>query len=277
MRVRSRSYCLTFSAGASTFRKTSATGRSGNDCSPNCKGGLVGHSHDFMGEQEGHAIEAVTSLLNAIDDDSGCGEALKPQIRRLRLPYLFRRALPIRFWSASSHPARRALDQLARLQTLLGRTEGKAREEREAGIERVITRVAQNFGNNKEVFADASRELDELLATAEREYAENVATVIKECEQQQTLLRSQRIETGQGSAPSAAPEDPENLPRGDRRLAGLAQPRQTPPTRRRPAHYPRLGRTGAAGPGLGRGTVRSLCVCRFNWSQGCFAGFAGPG
>lgn len=162
-----------------------------------------------MGEQEGHAIEAVTSLLNAIDDDPGCGEALKPQIRRLQLP-IFKTALTDPgFFSHRSHPARRALDQLARLQTLLGRTEGKAREEREAGIERVITRVAQNFGNNKEVFADASRELDDLLATAEREYAENVATVIKECEQQQALLRSQRIETGQGLAASAAPEDPD--------------------------------------------------------------------
>ena len=45
-----------------------------------------------MGEQEGHAIEAVTSLLNAIDDDPGCGEALKPQIRRLQLP-IFKTAL----------------------------------------------------------------------------------------------------------------------------------------------------------------------------------------
>jgi hypothetical protein len=66
MRVRSRSYCLSFSAGASTFRKTSATGRSGNDCSPNCKGGLGRTQPRHMGEQEGHAIEAVTSLLNAI-------------------------------------------------------------------------------------------------------------------------------------------------------------------------------------------------------------------
>jgi hypothetical protein len=52
MRVRSRSYFLSC-AGASTFRKTSATGRSGNDCSPNCKGGLVGHSHDTWGNRRG--------------------------------------------------------------------------------------------------------------------------------------------------------------------------------------------------------------------------------
>ncbi|MGH9890618.1 MAG: DUF1631 family protein, partial [bacterium] len=165
-----------------------------------------------MGEQEGHAIDAVTSLLNAIDDDPGCGEALKPQIRRLQLP-IFKTALTDPgFFSHRAHPARRALDQLARLDALLGRTDGTAREEHEARIERLITRIARDFGNNGDVFADASRELDELLASAEREYAENVATVFSECEQQQALLISQRIEAGQVLAPSAAPEDPDPLP-----------------------------------------------------------------
>jgi diguanylate cyclase (GGDEF)-like protein len=155
-----------------------------------------------MGEHEGQAIDAVTSLLNAIDDDPVCGEALKPQIHRLQLPIYKTALTDPAFFSDRAHPARRALDQLARLQSLLG--QGQAREEREARIERVIERIAEDFGNNQAVFAEAARDLDEVLAAAEREYADNVAKLVGECQVQQALLRAQT----QQAAPAWGDEAP---------------------------------------------------------------------
>ncbi len=161
-----------------------------------------------MGDREGQAIDVVTGLLNAIDEDAESGEILKPQIRRLQLPIYKTALTDPDFFSHKDHPARRALDQLARLQELLGEKDGKLREERAASIERVVARVAQDFGSNEDVFADAVRELDGLLAWAEREYADNVARLVGECEREQAL-RAGCGEDESGSAPGAPNESSE--------------------------------------------------------------------
>ncbi len=160
----------------------------------------------FTGAKGDGASDIISSLFDAIDRDPELADAVKSQLRRLQKPICSTAMSDPDFLSRSTHPARRALDQLARLQPLLAQKDDSVGEELKARLDRLMTRITCDGGASEQVFAEAGGELDELLARAERTYSENRARVVDECERQQALLRSRR--TGEGSTALSTPEVP---------------------------------------------------------------------
>ncbi len=168
-----------------------------------------GRSEKRLGEPESMAIDMVAELLGSMDEDPLLGNTIKSQIRRLQFPICAVALSDPDFLSTESHPLRQVLNQLARLQTFFS-GQGNTQALEQPAIDHLIERITHRFSRDPGVFTEVLEELNQWVEAGNREYSENVAQVIRGCEQQQAFLKARR-------------KDPEDLPDPNRVAPLLAE------------------------------------------------------
>jgi diguanylate cyclase (GGDEF)-like protein len=135
-------------------------------------------------------LDLVGRFLDSVSDDLMLAEAVKQRVARVGNA-LHRAALrDERVLDDAAHPARRLLDQLGELDARQGPDATVWRRE----VDPLLDRIAENFGDEPEAFAEAARALEEILGDDRQRYRANVDQVVKTAQRQHAILRSRRKE-----------------------------------------------------------------------------------
>jgi diguanylate cyclase (GGDEF)-like protein len=176
------------------------------------------------------AFELLGGLLRSVLEDERLEPPIRSRIERLAVPLHKVAVLDEDFLQEVDHPARRLLDQIARLQPRTDVPGGAEAVWRR--IDQVLDRMQREFGRDLAVLEDAAGEVDEVVEEQRARYLSKVQELVRASEEQQAVLRARRV----GSAPgrAARPLPPElsewvsqakRLRVGDRLELGAGTPR----------------------------------------------------
>jgi len=143
-----------------------------------------------IGEKEADALSVIGQMFSSILDDKLLPEGVKQRMAKLQTALQKVAILDDGFFREQSHPARRVLNQLARLEESFDDTGTWA------VVDPVIQRIVTGFDTDMGVFSDAVSELDGLLGQHKDVFQENLSKVVRSCEDQQAFVRS-REKTGE--------------------------------------------------------------------------------
>jgi diguanylate cyclase (GGDEF)-like protein len=152
--------------------------------------GETGGEARALGDTESDVIDMVGGILESLSQDVRLPQEVKPYISRLRTPLHKLALLDDSFLTDAAHPARQALNRFAEL-----RPSGDGQADDEALIrlvEQLVRRVNTDFDANPQIFSEILGQLDEAVSAQREEFEKNMKAVVKDCEQQQAVLRAQR-------------------------------------------------------------------------------------
>ncbi|MHC8404237.1 DUF1631 domain-containing protein [Pseudomonas sp. TMB3-21] len=99
-------------------------------------------------------INLIAMLFDCILDDRNLPDSLKAQIARLQIPMLKVAVLDKSFFSRSSHPARRLLNEIADAAKGWGESDDDARDSLYVRIDQVVQRLLSDFVDDPAIFSE---------------------------------------------------------------------------------------------------------------------------
>lgn len=99
-------------------------------------------------------INLIAMLFDCILDDRNLPDSLKAQIARLQIPMLKVAVLDKSFFSRSSHPARRLLNEIADAAQGWGESDDHARDSLYVRIDQVVQRLLNDFVDDPAIFTE---------------------------------------------------------------------------------------------------------------------------
>ncbi|MHC8304148.1 DUF1631 domain-containing protein [Pseudomonas sp. PB3P13] len=99
-------------------------------------------------------INLIAMLFDCILDDHNLPDSLKAQIARLQIPMLKIAVLDKSFFSRSSHPARRLLNEIADAAKGWGESDDHARDSLYVRIDQVVQRLLNDFVDDPAIFSE---------------------------------------------------------------------------------------------------------------------------
>lgn len=113
----------------------------------------TGTSRVVAGADE-DVINLIAMLFDCILDDCNLPDSLKAQIARLQIPMLKVAVLDKSFFSRSSHPARRLLNEIAEAAKGWGESDDHARDSLYMRVDQVVQRLLNDFVDDPAIFAE---------------------------------------------------------------------------------------------------------------------------
>ena len=167
--------------------------------------------------QDSDLIDLVSMIFEVILDDRGIPDSVRVLLARLQIPMLKVALADRSFFSKASHPARRLLNMLAKAGIGLDDTLGADNSPRLAEIQRIVTRVLEDLGDNVGLFEELTQEFEAFLAReAEKEQAaekrQTVTLRLREAREQIRAAVHHKID--ELSAVQAVPASVDQLLRG---------------------------------------------------------------
>ncbi|WP_085694966.1 MULTISPECIES: DUF1631 domain-containing protein [unclassified Pseudomonas] len=108
----------------------------------------------IVGGADEDVINLIAMLFECILDDRNLPDSLKALIARLQIPMLKVAVLDKSFFSRSSHPARRLLNEIADAAMGWGECDGHARDSLYLRIEQVVQRLLTDFNDDPAIFSE---------------------------------------------------------------------------------------------------------------------------
>ncbi|MBV4474629.1 DUF1631 domain-containing protein [Pseudomonas botevensis] len=108
----------------------------------------------FVGGADEDVINLIAMVFECILDDRNLPDSLKALIARLQIPMLKVAVLDKSFFSRSSHPARRLLNEIADAAMGWGDCDGDARDSLYLRIEQVVQRLLNDFVDDPAIFSE---------------------------------------------------------------------------------------------------------------------------
>ncbi|MFQ6573207.1 DUF1631 domain-containing protein [Pseudomonas sp. UM16] len=99
-------------------------------------------------------INLVAMLFDFIHGDSNLPHSLRTLIARMQIPMLKVAVLDKRFFSRSSHPARRLLNEIATAAVGWGASDDCQRDALYVRVEKIVQRLLNDFNDDPAIFAD---------------------------------------------------------------------------------------------------------------------------
>lgn len=148
-----------------------------------------------VGVADEDVINLIAMLFECILDDRNLPDSLKALIGRLQIPMLKVAVLDKSFFSRSSHPARRLLNEIAAAAMGWGECDDHARDSLYLRIEQVVQRLLSDFVDDPSIFSEL---LADFLAftSDERRRSELLEQRTRDAEEgrARTELARQRVE-----------------------------------------------------------------------------------
>ena len=148
-----------------------------------------------VGVADEDVINLIAMLFECILDDRNLPDSLKALIGRLQIPMLKVAVLDKSFFSRSSHPARRLLNEIASAAMGWGGCDDQERDSLYLRIEQVVQRLLNDFGDDPAIFSEL---LADFLAftSDERRRSELLEQRTRDAEEgrAKTELARQRVE-----------------------------------------------------------------------------------
>ena len=116
----------------------------------------------IVGGADEDVINLVAMVFDCILDDRNLPDSLKALIARLQIPMLKVAVIDKSFFSRSSHPARRLLNEIAEAAMGWGECDGNARDSLYLRIEQVVQRLLTDFVDDPAIFSELLAELPRL-------------------------------------------------------------------------------------------------------------------
>ncbi|MFN3581170.1 MAG: DUF1631 domain-containing protein [Pseudomonas sp.] len=138
-------------------------------------------------------ISLVSMLFDFILDDTEVPSALKAMIGRLQLPILRVAIADKRFFSQSSHPARRLLNELARSTMGWGEHDDLRRDQLHALLESIVQRLLDEPDPEPELFARLHTELTGFV-NVEKRRSERLEQRTRDAEEGKARIESARAQ-----------------------------------------------------------------------------------
>ncbi|MFJ2713630.1 DUF1631 domain-containing protein [Pseudomonas sp. NPDC087346] len=149
----------------------------------------------IVGGADEDVINLIAMVFECILDDRNLPDSLKALIARLQIPMLKVAVLDKSFFSRSSHPARRLLNEIADAAMGWGDCDGEARSSLYLRIEQVVQRLLTDFVDDPAIFSEL---LADFLAftSDERRRSELLEQRLRDAEEgrAKTELARQRVE-----------------------------------------------------------------------------------
>ena len=148
---------------------------------------------NYLGDDSRQLSEEDTNKINVTDNffksmlaNQTLTQDMKPTIKQLEIPLLKILLKDDSFFEDNGHPARRALNLLAKLGSK-GNQLNKAFEE---NIDHILERITKEFDQDTKVFDEVLPTLEELVNKQEEIAQRNTARVIESCEGLQTIEKA---------------------------------------------------------------------------------------
>lgn len=116
-------------------------------------------NHDYS-----DTIDIIAMLFEFILDDNNLNPAMKALIARLQIPILKIAMLDKRFFSHNTHPARRLLNEMARICVGWDGSDDLENDTLYQGISNIVQRILSEFNDNAEIFDELLDELKNLYS-----------------------------------------------------------------------------------------------------------------
>ncbi|MGH8592984.1 MAG: DUF1631 family protein [Gammaproteobacteria bacterium] len=127
-----------------------------------------------VGERQARAIDMVGHLVNAIEAEDLTSTFIKTQLQGLRLALSKLAIQDEEFLVAESHPVRRALNHLARLDSLVPHDDPLRESSR-----RLMSRMVEDLNRGAAVKADLLHDVDRLVEQQSTQYEERVQELVE--------------------------------------------------------------------------------------------------
>ena len=149
----------------------------------------------IVGDADEDVINLIAMVFDCILEDRNVPDSLKALIARLQIPMLKVAVLDKSFFSRSSHPARRLLNEIAEAAMGWGGCDGEARDSLYLRIEQVVQRLLTDFVDDPAIFSEL---LADFLAftSDERRRSELLEQRLRDAEEgrAKTELARRRVE-----------------------------------------------------------------------------------
>ncbi|QIT54818.1 DUF1631 domain-containing protein [Aquisalimonas sp. 2447] len=116
-----------------------------------------------LGQAEDDTIDIVSMLFDAVLEDPNLPDSIKAVLARLQIPVLKVALLDRAFFSQRNHPARRLINDIARAGVGWTESDTPAKDPLYQAIERIVTRVLDEFSDDVTVFENAREEFRQFL------------------------------------------------------------------------------------------------------------------
>jgi hypothetical protein len=148
-----------------------------------------------VGVADEDVINLIAMLFECMLDDRNLPDSLKALIGRLQIPMLKVAVLDKRFFSRSSHPARRLLNEIAAAAMGWGECDDPERDSLYLRIEQVVQRLLNDFADDPAIFSEL---LADFLAFTSDERRRSELLEQRTCDAEEgrarTELARQRVE-----------------------------------------------------------------------------------
>lgn len=122
-----------------------------------------GDSPAQLGQAEDDTIDIVSMLFDAVLEDPNLPDSIKALLARLQIPVLKVALLDRAFFSQRNHPARRLINEVARAGVGWTESGRSGKDPLYEAIERIVTRVLDEFSDDVSVFENAREEFRQFL------------------------------------------------------------------------------------------------------------------
>ena len=152
------------------------------------------HSGFAIGQGESDTLDVVNMIFEFIIDDRNLPDAMKALLSRLQIPMLKVGILDKRFFSQTTHPARRLLNELAQAGLGWNPQEGQGENTLYGQIALMVRRITEEFDDRIELFDEL---LEAFLAFTQKEgrFAE-----VAEKRANQLTLGREKLDVAKGRA-----------------------------------------------------------------------------
>ncbi len=148
----------------------------------------LGDDTKQLSEEDSNKINVTDNFFRSMLANQALTQDMKPNIKQLEIPLLKILLKDDSFFENDDHPARRALNLLAKLGSK-GNQLNKAFED---NIEHILERITKEFDQDTRVFDEVLPTLEKLVNKQEKIAQRNTARVIESCEGLQTIEKAKR-------------------------------------------------------------------------------------
>lgn len=145
-----------------------------------------------LGRDGANRLSFIDNVFRTLHNNFEVSSDMAPSLARLRVPLARLSLQEPRFFTQPEHPAHQMLDKLS----VLASADHTVNRALKGKVAEVVDRVAKDYNDDSDVFAEAHNELDALLTQKEKAQTRNIERVISGLEGQERLIRAQRrVET----------------------------------------------------------------------------------